>query len=113
MKRNLMASALLLASVVFLTACPQETTIARLNADPGRYYDREIALKGTVTNSFGAFGPGVYELSDETGRIIVVTDRGVPSKGARIQVAGKYVNGVTWGGRNYGAVLREMGRRAR
>lgn len=113
MKRKLIPGVLLLAGVIFFTACPQETTIARLNADPGRYYDREVALKGTVTNSFGAFGPGVYELSDETGRIIVVTDRGVPGKGARVQVAGKFVNGVTWGGRNYGAVLREMGRRAR
>lgn len=113
MKAKIVSGVILLASVVFLTACPQETTIARLNADPGRYYNREIALKGTVTNSFGALGQGVYELSDETGRIMVITDRGVPGRGARVQVAGKFINGVTWGGRTYGTVLRETGRRAR
>jgi len=113
MKRKLIPAALVVTGALLLTACPQETTIARLNAEPGRYYNKEIALRGTVTNSFGALGQGVYELSDETGRIMVITDRGVPGRGARIQVAGKYINGVTWGGRNYGSVLREMGRRVR
>lgn len=113
MKPKIISGVLLLASIIFLTACPQETTIARLKADPGRYYDREIALKGTVTRSFGAANYGGYELSDETGTIIVLTDRGVPSRGARIQVAGKFINGITWGTQSYGTVLREMGRRVR
>ena len=113
MKRHLLPAALLLGCVTFFTACPQQTTISRLNADPGRYFNKDIALTGTVYNSFGALGQGVYELGDETGRIMVITTRGVPSKGARIQVAGRFINGVTWGGRNYGSVLREEGRRFR
>ncbi|MFN8001027.1 MAG: hypothetical protein U0X75_08445 [Acidobacteriota bacterium] len=84
MKTRIFASVLLLACTVFFTACPQETTIGRLNADPARYRGKEVLVIGTVTNSFGALGQGAYELSDETGKLWVVTQRGVPAKGARL-----------------------------
>lgn len=95
-----------LSCAVFLTACPQQTTINQLNGDPARYRNKEVLLVGTVTNSFGALGQGAYELSDETGKIWVVTQRGVPTRGARVGAVGKYINGVTWGGRNFGSALR-------
>jgi hypothetical protein len=102
-----------LTFAVMLTACPNETTIGRLTADPARYRHQEVALTGQVTNSFGLLGQGGYELSDETGRIWVITTRGVPSKGARVQTVGKVVHGFTWSGRNLGTVLEETGRRVK
>ena len=54
-----------------------------------------------------------YELSDETGKIWVITERGAPSKGARVGAVGKYINGVVWGGRNFGSALRETDRKVR
>jgi hypothetical protein len=113
MKTRFFALAALLACAFLLTACPQQTTIGKLQSDPGRYRNKEVALVGRVTNSFGGFNFGAYELDDETGRVWVLTERGVPSKGARIGTVGKFVNGVTWGGRNYGSALQETDRRVR
>jgi len=113
MKIRISASLIFLSCVVFLTACPQQTTINQLNGDPARYRDKEVLLVGTVTNSYGGLGQGAYELNDETGKIWVVTQRGVPTKGARIGAVGKYINGVTWAGRTFGSALRETDRKVR
>lgn len=110
-KNRLLGLLLLTASTLVLTACPKETTIGRLSADPGRYRNDEVQLRGVVVNSFGALGLGAYELDDETGRIWVLTERGVPEKGARVRPVGRFVNGITWGGRNYGNALRETDRK--
>ena len=77
-----------LACAVFLTACPQQTSINQVNGDPARYRGKEILIVWTVTNSFGALGQGAYELNDDTGKIWVLTRRGAPSKGARVGAVG-------------------------
>ena len=71
MKNRVMGFALLLGSTLFLAACPSETTIGQLNSEPRRYYDRDVSVRGVVTNSFGALGIGAYELDDETGALLV------------------------------------------
>jgi hypothetical protein len=102
----------LLAATLLLAACPQQVTVAEINADPGRFANKEVTLKGTVTNSFGALGQGAYELDDGTGRIWVITDRGgVPGKDARVRVAGRVATGVTFAGRSFGTVIRETDRK--
>jgi hypothetical protein len=104
---------LLLAAVVLLTACPSQTTISKINADPGRYRNKEVAIVGTVRDSYGVLGNGAYEIDDGTGRLWVVTRRGVPSRGARVGAKGRIHTGLNFGGRNYGTVLEENDRRAR
>ena len=104
-------ASLLLATVFLLTACPSETTISKINADPARYSNKEVAIVGTVRDSYGALGQGAYEIDDGTGRIWVVTRRGVPSRGARVGVKGHVYNGFNFGGRNFGTVLEESDRR--
>lgn len=104
-------SALLLVAAVFLlTACPSQTSISKINADPARYRDKEVGIAGTVRDSYGALGQGAYEIDDGTGRLWVVTRRGVPSRGARIGVKGHVYTGFNFGGRNYGTVLEETDR---
>lgn len=105
-------AALLLTSAVFLlTACPSQTTISRINADPARYRNKEVVIVGTVRDSYGAMGQGAYEIDDGTGRLWVVTRRGVPSRGARVGAKGRVYNGFNFGGRNYGTVLEETDRK--
>ncbi|MDQ3009850.1 MAG: hypothetical protein M3X11_04010 [Acidobacteriota bacterium] len=113
MKIRFFASLFLLGSALFLMGCPSQTTINRVNGDPTRFRGKEILIVGTVTNSFGALGQGAYELDDETGKIWVVTRRGVPSKGARVGAVGRYIQGVNWGGRNFGSALEETDRKVR
>jgi hypothetical protein len=113
MKTRFFAITAWLACTLLLTACPQQTTISKLQNDPARYRNKEVALTGRVTNSFGALRYGAYELDDETGRVWVLTERGVPERGARVGTVGKFINGVTWGGRTFGSALQETDRRVR
>lgn len=109
---------LVLLTGVFLTACPKRVSIADIEANPGRYYDKDVAVAGTVQNSYGVSIPiisngsgGIYKVDDGTGSIWVMTRRSVPSKGARLGIKGKIQNGVNYNGKNYGLVLMEDDRR--
>lgn len=95
-----------LAIALLLTAC-EEAKISKIKNDPSHYNNRTVVVDGRVTNSFGAIVAGVYEIEDETGKIFVISNGGVPSKGARVAVKGKVMNGVTLMGRNYGTAIRE------
>ncbi len=108
--KRMAPAAVLLAAVFLLTACPSQTTISRINADPGRYRGKEVGIVGNVTDSYGVLGNGAYEIDDGTGRIWVATRRGVPSRGSRVGVKGRVLNGFQWGGRSFGTVLEETGR---
>ena len=107
------ASSLILIGALLLTACPQQTNISRINADPGRYRNKEVGIVGTVTDSYGVLGNGAYEIDDGTGRMWVVTTRGVPSKGSRVGAKGRIHTGFSFGGRSFGTVLQETDRRAK
>ena len=110
--KRLGAASLITTAVFLLTACPSQTTISKINADPARYRNKEVAIVGTVKDSYGALGQGAYEIDDGTGRLWVVTRRGVPSRGARVGAKGRVYNGFNFGGRNYGTVLEESDRRS-
>jgi hypothetical protein len=101
---------LILIGALLLTACPKQETISRINADPGRYRNKEVGIVGTVTDSYGVLGNGAYEIDDGTGRIWVVTTRGVPSRGSRVGTKGKVYTGFSFGGRSFGTVLQETDR---
>ena len=45
--KRLGSASLILAAVFLLTACPSQTTISKINADPARYRNREVAIVGT------------------------------------------------------------------
>ena len=111
--KRLVGPSLLLAVVFLLTACPSQTTISKINADPGRYRNKEVAIVGNVTDSYGVLGNGAYEIDDGTGRLWVVTKRGVPSRGARVGAKGRVYTGFNFGGRNFGTVMEESDRRSK
>lgn len=110
---KLSLTGLALAAVVLLTACPSQTSISKINADPGRYRDKEVAIAGRVTDSYGVLGNGAYEIDDGSGRLWVVTRRGVPSRGAQVGAKGRVYTGFSFGGRSFGTVLEETDRRAK
>jgi hypothetical protein len=96
----------------FLLAACERTRISEINADPGRYMNKEVAVAGQVTQSIGALGKGIYQVDDGSGRLWVVANvRGVPSKGARVGVKGYVKPTVTFLGINYATVMQETDRR--
>jgi len=113
--KRLRKIALLLVSgsvVVMLAGCPQRTTIAKINGDPGAYFNKEVALVGTVGHSFGMLGEGVYQVNDGTGSIWVLSQGyGVPGNGERVGVTGTVIPTLTFAGKSYATGIRESKRR--
>ena len=103
---------------LFATGCPQRTSIADINGNPGKYQDKEVVVAGVVKDSYGVsipgtnLGGGAYKIDDGTGSIwILVTDGNVPQRGAEVGVKGTLSSGVSWKGRNYGLGIHEEDRR--
>ncbi len=111
--RKVLFLSAILGGALLMTACPNQATISKINQNPAKYQNKDVALVGTVTDSYGALGTGVYELDDGTGRIWVMTTHGVPSKGARVGVSGQVYTGLQYGGKNYGIGMREEHRRTK
>jgi hypothetical protein len=81
-----------LAAIVlwaFAMAACEQKTINQIKADPGRYANSDVAVVGNVTRSVSVLGRGAYEIDDGTGKLCVVSDKGVPREGAQIAVKGK------------------------
>ncbi|CAN5547924.1 hypothetical protein BH10ACI2_BH10ACI2_15860 [soil metagenome] len=109
---------LVAASAVFMTGCPERKNIADIEANPGKYQNKEVAIAGRVTDSYGLsipgtrIGGGAYKIDDGTGSIwVLVTDGNVPSKGSEVGVRGTIGSGINWKGRNYGLGMYEKERK--
>jgi hypothetical protein len=106
-------AALFVLLVTFLFAGCGVVQIGRINADPSRYRNRVVEVRGTVSNSMGVMGTGGYQLEDETGKIYVLSRTGVPAKGARVQVKGTVTPGAQVLGTTYGTAILESSHKIR
>jgi hypothetical protein len=104
--------ALLTVAAILLAACPSRVAIEKINRDPARYTNKEIAIAGRVNSSFGALGTGVYQIDDGSGTMWVYSSNfGVPSSGSNVAVVGRLQQGFTLGGRSFATIMRETERR--
>lgn len=87
--RGRVAGALLVVAVALTGLGCRETTVSRLLAEPDRYRNDEVGLVGDVIESMSLLGHGAYKLDDGTGTIWVISNRGVPRRGARVAVKGR------------------------
>ncbi|PYS80499.1 MAG: hypothetical protein DMF67_20165 [Acidobacteria bacterium] len=94
-------------------AASAKTSINKINADPGRYYNKKVTIEGRVTDSYGVLGEGAYELDDGTGRLWVIAERAVPARGSYVEAKGHVITGFVYRGRNLAAALRETGRKGK
>jgi len=62
-------------------------------ADPSRYRNQTITVRGTVAQSASIAGRGVYRLVDGDQGLWVVTTSGAPRQGARVDVTGRLQDG--------------------
>jgi hypothetical protein len=79
----------LVGGFALLAAGCATTNVARLLAEPQRFANRNVGLKGDVVESVSLLGHGAYKLDDGTGTIWVVSQHGVPRRGARVKVNGR------------------------
>jgi hypothetical protein len=92
MRRSLpfrVPAALLAAGLGLALAGCATKRINDILADPSRYANEDVTIKGDVTQSVSVLGHGTYKIEDGTGSLWVVSKKGVPRKGARVEVTGK------------------------
>ncbi len=110
MRKTLTRLAAPLAIAALLSGCAMTTSVADLKYNPGRYYNKTVAIDGVVTSAFGV--PLVpfkmYKVDDGTGEVTVIAQDGrVPSKGAHVRVKGKVGEVATFGGQSVGLHIRQ------
>ncbi len=104
---KLVLAFVLTAGMLLLTGCPT-ARIADINHDPGRFSGKNVSIHGTVSDSFGALGNGVFQVDDGSGRIWVFSQNyGVPGSGSKVSVTGRVEQGFAFGGRSFGVILRQ------
>src|SRR6266849_74603 len=106
MKKNPAIWILVFSAALLLSSCTY-TKIGKINAEPTRFRNQTVHVEGRVTNSFGALSVGGYQIEDETGKIFVLSNRGVPSSGSKVVVSGIVIEGVTVMGRSFGTAIQE------
>jgi hypothetical protein len=105
--------AALLALGLMVSGCAlatRRTSVAELKYNPGRYYDRTVAIDGVVTSSWGVplMPFKLYKVSDGTGEVTVVSQNGrVPTKGAHVRVKGRVNEVATFGGQSLGLHIQQ------
>jgi len=109
---KLFAVAAVTIAMVLIAGCPTQTTVSKIQQDPHHFYNKEVALRGNVTESYGALGTGVYQLDDGTGKIWILSESyGFPSKGANVTVTGDVVETISFAGKSFATALRQTRRR--
>jgi hypothetical protein len=102
-----------LALALTLSGCAlavRNTQVADLKYNPGRYYDKTVAINGVVTSSWGVplMPFKLYRVDDGTGEVTVLAQDGrTPTRGARVRVKGKVSEMATFGGQSFGLHLRQ------
>lgn len=83
------------------------TRIETLLDDPSRYDGQTVRIQGEVQDAVGILGFGAYAVSDGTGILPVVSERGgAPRVGAKVGVEGRFRAAFTIGTQSV-AVLQE------
>src|ERR1044072_6358409 len=104
-------------SALCLSGRASAVRIAEIKTDPGRYDHKTVAVKGTVTSTFGvALVPfQYYNVDDGTGAIAVLSrsSRNMPAKGASVEVKGRVGEVASFGGRSIGLHIEEESRKAK
>jgi membrane protein implicated in regulation of membrane protease activity len=80
--------AVMLVLSVATIACGARS-INQVLADPARYRNQSITVRGTVAESVSVLGRGAYRIIDQDQGLWVVTQSGAPRKGARVDVKGR------------------------
>jgi hypothetical protein len=98
---------LLLAAGLVLTACEGVTRISEVKQDPSKFRNKTVRVMGTVINSVGVMSTGGYEIEDNTGKIFVISNQGIPARGAKVMVEGTVFSGAMVLGQAVGVSIKE------
>ena len=91
-RMNRLGAGVMLAASLLMVGCGARS-INQVLADPTKYRNQSVTVRGTVDQSASVLGRGAYRLTDGEQGLWVVTGRGAPRKGARVNVTGRLQDG--------------------
>ena len=84
--------ALIFGVALVIAGCGGKS-INQVLADPAKYRNQSVTVRGTVEESVSVLGRGAYRIADGDQSLWVVTNSGAPRKGARVDVTGRVQEG--------------------
>ena len=91
-RRHLICLSLCLTALA-TASCGGVRSLNDVLADPAKYRDRSVTVRGTVAESASVMGNGAYRITDDEQGLWIVTKSGAPRKGARVEVTGRLQDG--------------------
>jgi len=98
------------AIIIFIiSGCSSYVRISDIKEDPMKYSNKQISVKGRVTETFAIpfMNKGMYEISDDRDSIWVMGKGDVPFRGDRVIVTGKVKTAVMVNNKTFGTVIVE------
>lgn len=91
MKNRFRSLAFVILLAISVLSCVKliSTPIGKIIENPRAYAGKSVTITGTVTESFSLFVLRYFSLRDETGEIIVITNKPLPKKGTTLTVRGR------------------------
>ena len=89
--RRLAAGAVLGLALMAAACGPKR--ISEVLADPAKYRNQSVTVRGTVDQSVSVLGRGAYRITEGDQGLWVVTTTGAPRKGERVDVTGRVQEG--------------------
>ena len=106
MSARRIGTGLVFALALSASACASKS-INQVLADPAKYRNDTVTVRGTVAESASVMGRGAYRITDGDQGLWVVTSGGAPRRGARVDVTGRLQDGYDLSG--FGSVLKLPG----
>lgn len=95
-----------LATFAYLRQVPRPVAIADIHADLRKYDGTSVTVRGQVDQAVNVAGIKWYILKDDTGSIVVITQRGLPQQDQLLTTTGIVKEVFNFAGVN-GTVLQE------
>lgn len=89
-------AAAVLGLTLMIVGCGAKS-VSQVVADPARYRNGSVTVRGTVDQSASIVGRGAYRISDGGQGLWVVTTSGAPRTGANVEVTGRLQDGYDLG----------------
>lgn len=94
---------------LLISGCGFHTSISKIRYEPEKYKDKEVSIKGRVSETIGIpfVQKGAYQVDDGSGKIWVLSQKRRPSRGEEVTVKGKLKTGVSIRGHTLGLAIVE------
>jgi hypothetical protein len=102
-------SPLLIFSMILFVGCGSlfSTPISKILENPRDYADKTVTVSGEVTEVFSLLFIKHFILKDDTGEIVIVTDRPLPKIGAKMRVKGTVKEAFSLGSRSLVVIVEK------